>query len=416
MPGYALVATAAEARRLFGDLDELRALRLKRAGGRVFKRGRSPYWQIRYLAGDGKWRDESSHTRQKRDAEALLAEKVYQASAGLLPGTATFEGVIAHFLRDARVRGLRSVARLECACKALLNQLAGHRAEKIDRALWLKYLEERQQEAAPDTVHLELSIARRAYRVALAAGLVRAVPDIPRVPHLNVRAGFIDRSDWPRVRQYLRPDLGDACEFALACGARAMEVLALKWADVEAPARVVHLSATKTDQPRKLPYAASPRLAAVIERRALVRASLERAGVISPWVFCFAEPVIVRKRLYHRSGEPLFTTAVGTRGLRAILRDDLTAACARAGVRRLLFHDFRRSAARDFERAGVPRSVAQIIGGWSPQMYSRYAIGDESELGAALAQADEWHSGGTPPKSSMKSPGFRAREGTNRTG
>jgi integrase len=251
--------------------------------------------------------------------------------------------------------------------------------------------------------------------------LVRAVPDIPRVRHLHVRAGFIDPGDWARVRQYLRPDLRDACEFALACGARAMEVLALKWADVEAHARVVHLRATKTDQPRKLPYAASPQLAVVIERRALVRANLERAGVISPWVFCFAEPLMVRRRLYHRAGEPLFTTAVGTRGLRTILRGDLTAACARAGVPRLLFHDLRRSAARNFERAGVPRSVAQIIGGWSPQMYSRYAIGAESELGAALAQAGEyvgrvWHSGGTAAESATKSRSFGAKQGMNRTG
>ena len=419
--GDFFLATGADARRTNGELAELRALRLTRVGGRVFKRPRSPFWQIRYRTRDGRWRDESIRTaKSEREAEWWLQQRVFAESAGLLPGTATFEGIIEHFLRDARVRGLRSVPRLEWACKALLKRLEGHRAEQIDRALWLKYLDERQQEAAPDTVHLELSIARRVYRVARDAGLVRAVPDIPRVRHLHVRAGFIDPGDWARVRQYLRPDLRDACEFALACGARAMEVLALKWADVEAPARVVHLRATKTDQPRKLPYHASPQLAAVIERRAVVRAKLERAGIISPWVFCFAEPVTVRGRLYHRSGEPLFTTAVGTRGLRAILRDDLTAACARAGVPRLLFHDLRRSAARNFERAGVPRSVAQIIGGWSPQMYARYAIGAESELGAALAQAGEyvgrWHSGGTAAQSATKSRGFGAKEGTNRTG
>jgi hypothetical protein len=37
------MVTGADARRLYGDLAELRALRLKRAGGRVFKRGRSPF-------------------------------------------------------------------------------------------------------------------------------------------------------------------------------------------------------------------------------------------------------------------------------------------------------------------------------------------------------------------------------------
>jgi integrase len=388
-PGYALVATVAEARRLFGDLDELRALRLKQSGGSVYKRGRSRFWQMKYPVGAGKWRQESAHTESKRDAEALLREKVYQSTAGLLPGTATFEAIIGHFLRDARVRGLRSVPRLERACKALLKRLEGHRAEQIDRAVWLKYLDERQQEAAPDTVHLELSIARRAYRVAREAGLVRALPDIPQVKHLHVRAGFIDPGDWARVREHLRPELRDACDFALACGAREMEVLALTWADVEASARVVHLRATKTDEPRKLPYAASPQCAAVIERRVLARAKRERAAIISPWVFCFDEPVKLRGRLYHRPGDSLFK-ASGARGLRAMLRANLAAACARAGVPPLLFHDFRRSAARNFERAGVPRSVARMIGGWSDRIYSRYAIGAEGELGAALAQAGEY--------------------------
>jgi len=401
------------------ELEELRRLRLKVAGGSVFKRRRSRYWQIRFRV-EGKWRDESTRLESRREAERLLNFKVYEASAGLLPSTATFEQIIEHFLRDARVRGLRSVARLERATKALLKRLEGCRAEQIDRARWLKYLDERQQEAAPDTVHLELSIARRAYRVARAAGLVRAIPEIPQVRHLRVRAGFIEPSDWARVREHLGPDLRDACDFALACGAREMEVLALTWADVEQGARVAHLRRTKTDQTRKIPYAASPQLAAVIERRAVIRGKLERAGIVSPWVFCFAEPVKLRGRLYHRAGEPLFKSS-GAGGLRAMLRSNLAAACASARVPPLLFHDFRRSAARNFERAGVPRSVARMIGGWSDSIYSRYAIGAERESGSALAEvgryldARGWHSVGTTEEKRMKSRGLVAEGGRSRT-
>jgi hypothetical protein len=36
---------------------------------------------------------------------------------------------------------------------------------------------------------------------------------------------------------------------------------------------------------------------------------------------------------------------------------------------------FRRTAARNMERAGLPRSVAKALGGWkSDSMYNRYAI------------------------------------------
>jgi len=417
--GDALIATGRDARRLSADLAELRRLRLKAAGGSVFKRPRSPYWQIKYRV-DGKWRYESTATEKRADAERLLAFKVYEASAGLLPGTATFELIVEHFLRDASARGLRSVARLRRATRPLLKRLEGYRAEQIDRARWLKYLDERKQEAALDTVHLELSVARRAYKVARADGLVRAVPDIPQVRHLRVRAGFIEPRDWARVREHLRPDFRDAGDFALSCGAREMEVLALKWADIEHNARMVHLRSTKTDRPRKIPYAAIPQLAAVIERRLDARAKLERVGIISPWVFCFEEPVKIRGRLYHRAGDPLFK-ASGERGLHSMLRANLAAACARAGLPSLLFHDFRRSAARNFERAGVPRSVARMIGGWSNRIYDRYAIGAESELEPAMAQVAEylgergWHSVGTAEKSSMKSGEMMAEGGRSRT-
>jgi hypothetical protein len=43
----------------------------------------------------------------------------------------------------------------------------------------------------------------------------------------------------------------------------------------------------------------------------------------------------------------------------------------------LLFHDFRRSAARELLRAGVPESTIMDIGGWERlEMFKRYAITD----------------------------------------
>jgi integrase len=414
-----LLATGLHARRFSADLEELRNVRLRRVGGTVFKRDRSRYWQIKYQV-NGKWRYETTGIENRHEAERLLAFKVYEASAGLLPGTATFNQVIEHFLRDARSRELRSVARLERAAAQLLKKLDGYRAEKIDRARWLQYLDDRRREASADTVHLELSIARRAYKVARADGLVHAIPDIPQIRHLNVRTGFIDPRDWARVREHLRSELRDACDFAYACGPREMEVLALKWDALDEGSAVVNFHSTKTDRPRKVPYALLPQLREVIERRIAVRAQLERAGIISPWVFCFEQPVKIHGRVYHRAGDPLFKPT-GERGLLSMLRANLDAACRLAKVPRLLFHDLRRSAARNLERAGVPRSVARLIGGWSDRMYSRYAIGAESELETALAQVGDylgergWHSGGTPEKNSTKKRGLMAEGGRSRT-
>jgi Phage integrase family len=100
---------------------------------------------------------------------------------------------------------------------------------------------------------------------------------------------------------------------------------------------------------------------------------------IIPWVF-------------HRRGKPI--------------RDYRTAwrlACAKAGVPGRIPHDLRRTAVRNLERAGVPRSVAmRMVGHKTESIYRRYAIVDEAMLreGAeklARAQADSSRQLGASP-------------------
>ena len=414
------LATGPDARRTYGELAELRAQRLKGVGGSVFKRARSPHWQIKYRMSDGRWRYESIPAAQsRREAEWWLRQRAFEASAGLLPGTASFQQIIDALLDDARVSG-RNVARLEGAARALKARLAGYRAQHCDYSVWVKYAAERRQEVSADTVHLELAIAHRAYRLARAKGLVSSIPEFPKIRDLRVRHGFVDPRQWEQVRVGLRPDFREAADFAFLCGAREMEILTLTWADVELEPKVIHLRLTKTGRPRAVHYAQWPELAAVIERRTAVREQLKRDGIITRWVFCFSEAVVIRKRQYHAVGAPLFKES-GHGGLLAMLRDELSRACVGVGLPGLLFHDLRRSAARNFERAGIPRSVAMKLGGWSDKMYSRYAIGAESELASAGAMLSAYlkhtggHFGGTDSKSPAKSTEIMAEGGRSRT-
>ena len=64
-------------------------------------------------------------------------------------------------------------------------------------------------------------------------------------------------------------------------------------------------------------------------------------------------------------------------------------ACKAAGVPGKIPHDFRRTAVRNLERAGVPRSAAmKMVGHKTQSIYSRYAIADQSRFKDAALKLD----------------------------
>lgn len=81
-------------------------------------------------------------------------------------------------------------------------------------------------------------------------------------------------------------------------------------------------------------------------------------------------------RVFHRKGR-----AIGD------FRKGWTRACVAAGVPGRLVHDLRRTAARDFRRAGVSEGKIMKLCGWKTRdMFDRYNIIDASDLSRAIAQ------------------------------
>ena len=106
------------------------------------------------------------------------------------------------------------------------------------------------------------------------------------------------------------------------------------------------------------------------------RAVERRLGIIVPTVF-------------HRNGRPILAYLDGWRaacqrasthkrdGLETVVRPRLVGRTP---------HDFRRTAARNLIRAGVPQHVVMQLCGWKTDaMFRRYAIVDERDLRSAVA-------------------------------
>jgi len=80
-------------------------------------------------------------------------------------------------------------------------------------------------------------------------------------------------------------------------------------------------------------------------------------------------------------------SAVGVGERVVSIRQAWRTACKKAKLIGKIPHDFRRSAVRRLERAGVPRSVAmKLVGHRTEAIYRRYAITNESDLREGLAK------------------------------
>ena len=85
--------------------------------------------------------------------------------------------------------------------------------------------------------------------------------------------------------------------------------------------------------------------------------------------------------LSHREGHPIKS-----------FRRGWQSACRNAGLAGRIPHDFRRTAVRNLERAGVPRSTAmELVGHRTEAIYRRYAIADEGMLRDGAAKLSAVH-------------------------
>ncbi len=329
--------------------------------GRIYLRG--GVWWIQY-SWRGQLHRESSGSKKRRVAVSLLRQRHREMGQGRLLGPqverTTFAELSAMLTNDYVVNGRRSLDRAKRAIAYLQSAFEGDRAIDITPDRVMAYMSSRLESAKPATVKFEVAMLRRMFTLGVRAERVSHRPLFPSIEVRNTRTGFFEDHDLVRVLAELPEAVQPVVEFAYLTGWRKGEVLGLQWRHVDFRAGTVRLEpgTTKNDEGRTFPFNALPALKSLIEaQRERTSAVEHERGQLVPWVF-------------HRSGKPIHSFQVAW-----------VDACRRAGVPGRLFHDLRRTAVRNLERAGVSRSVAmKLTGHKTESIYRRYAIVSEADL------------------------------------
>jgi len=177
------------------------------------------------------------------------------------------------------------------------------------------------------------------------------------------RRGFFEKAEYERLLAKLPEYLRQVITFAFWTGWRMRsEILPLTWEQIDLEKGTVRLWAgtTKNSEGR------------VITLPAELRALLERLWTehVTSWPSCHY--------VFHRAGQRI--KAFG---------DAWRSACKEAGLEGRIPHDFRRTAARNMVRAGIPeRVVMQLLGHKTRSMLDRYNIVNEEDLREAARRMD----------------------------
>jgi integrase len=319
-----------------------------------------PTWWIQYSR-NGRVFRESAKTEMYTDAERLLkkrqGELVTGTFAGLEPERVRIAQLLEDELADLKANGRRSYQTIDGGIRLHLKPYFGEvRVADFRSALVKSYVVKRREEDATNaTINRELTILKRAFSLAYRSEppLVAKVPYIPRLAEHNVRTGFLEHDQYKKLRDCLPEYLKLLFVLGYHTGARLGELRRITWPQVEKTRIVLYPGTTKNGQGRALPV----------------------YGELSGWIEMAKEQ---RKEfpncpyLCHREGKPLGDSCV---------RKAWATACTAAKVDGLHFHDLRRSAVRNMDRAGVPRPVAMKISGHKTEsMYNRYNIVSERDV------------------------------------
>ncbi len=383
-----------------------RKRRASYGAGSVYRRGET--WWIRYHH-RGVLHRESAKSPVKADATALLTKRLGAIGKGqhVSPrdeGKVTLADLFVMLHDDYKVNGRRTARYLDGRLRPLRDYFGNaERAVDLTADRIVSYSRARLDSgSAPASVNRELAALRRALRLAVKHGRLSHAPSVTLLAEHNVREGFVEPATFAAIVAALPSPLDDVARFLYASGWRKREATGLEWADVDRAAGVIRLrgARSKNGRARTLPLVGD--VAAIVERRGTARQYQDLGGETG-----------ISRYVFHRQGRPVvdfrkrWAKACIAVGLFRVVTETDGTECK---VPALLVHDLRRSAIRNYVRAGVRETVAMSLSGHTTRStFDRYNITSEQDQRDALERVAQAMTSATTARSVVVP--LRAAEG-----
>ena len=335
-------------------------------GSIYLQKGSSVFW-IKYYR-NGKPYRESTHEKDEGKAKTFLKRRLAEIITGSFSGPRAerirVDELAEDFLRDYRINGRKSLPDAEARWRLHIKPFFGNlRAVEVSSDLVSRYVDARQLKGAENaTINRELACLKRMYHLGQRSTppKVYRTPAFPRLAENNIRQGFLEDAQYGKLVSVC-PEVWFLAlvEVARTYGWRISELLRMKVGQIDFLARTIRLEpgTTKNKDGREV----------TMTKRVYELLKLCAHGKQAD-AFLFTR----------RNGEAVRD-----------FRGTWDKARKAAGTPTLLFHDLRRTAARNLRRAGVAEGVIMKIGGWRTRsVFERYAIVSQSDISDAIQKLD----------------------------
>ena len=222
----------------------------------------------------------------------------------------------------------------------------------------------------PGTINRELMLLKRGFSLMVERHLIGKSPTIKLMKEDNVRRGFFEPWEYKKLMEKASEHIKPLLTFLYHTGWRLNEALSLTWDMVDVDNGTITLPPGMTKNKKGRNHYMLDNV------REMVR---------NLW-----SQYIEKVRMDVPVPNYVFTNREGTGRMKDI-RGAWKNSCERAGLEGKLIHDFRRTAARNYIRAGTAQQVAQeALGHQTASIFARYNIVSDADLKAAAKKMTEY--------------------------